>query len=86
MIPMKILLNSKVITHMPVCDLGTEIFIKIIRTIHFISERKPSLLTFWLLVRIAHALKCTNEIGEKICSCLYWILLFDLGGKSTEAK
>lgn len=62
---MKILFNSKVITHMPVCDLGTEIFIKIIRTIHVISERKPALLTNWLLMRTAQAMKSTNEIGQK---------------------
>lgn len=85
---MKILFNSKVITHMPVCDLGTEIFIRIIRTIHVISERKPALLTNWLLMRTAQAMKSTNEIGKKIYiyTCLYWILLFDLGGKFTEAK
>lgn len=50
---------------MLVCDLGTEIFIKIIRTIHIISERKPALLTYWLLMRIAHAKKYTDEIGKK---------------------
>lgn len=67
-----------------VYDLGTELSIEIIRTIHVISESKPALLTCCMLSSVACAVKCTFEM-EKNYPRLYCVLLFYLRGKSTEA-
>lgn len=68
-----------------VYHLETEMAITIFRTIYVISGSKPAWLPHSVLSSVAYAVKCPFEVGKN-CSCLYWVLVFYLGGKSTEAE
>lgn len=62
-----------------VYHLETEMAITIFRTIYVISGSKPAWLPHSVLSSVAYAVKCTFEVGKN-CSCLYWVLVFYLGG------